>query len=139
MISHLETNLGQQMGGGGLTSTNLDYLAFLNDLLSPQPKLLSKETISKYVSSNNLPDGVKVKVLPANYPYLDERSFIPGEKVGHSMACAINEDHKDGFRAEGSLTWAGLLNSYFWADPKNGVAGGFVFRLESAGGRRRSD
>jgi hypothetical protein len=91
-----------------------DYLVFLNDMLSATPKTLKKSTIDTYVNKNNLADGIWVQVLKAAYPYADERSFIPGSKVGHSMACAINEEAVPGMRAKGSMAWAGLLNSYWW-------------------------
>ena len=29
---------------------------------------------------------------------------------------------KNGGRAKGSLSWAGLFNTKFWIDPKNGIA-----------------
>ena len=35
----------------------------------------------------------------------------------------INLDPVEGGRKAGSLTWAGLYNTYFWLDPKHRVAG----------------
>ena len=35
----------------------------------------------------------------------------------------INLDKHPGGRAEGSLAWAGLYNTYFWIDPASDVAG----------------
>lgn len=45
------------------------------------------------------------------------------------MACAITEDDVPGMRPAGSLAWAGLLNSYFWIDPKNNITGMFDFNF----------
>ena len=35
---------------------------------------------------------------------------------------------KDGRRA-GSLTWAGLYNTYYWIDPASGVAGVILMQI----------
>lgn len=121
---HQTRDLIEFKGGGGLTASCADYLAFLNDLLSDSPKILKKSTVDAYISTNQLADHLSVQILAANYPFTDERGFIPSEKVGHSIACAVTMDEKPGMRPKGSWAWAGLLNSYFWADPKNKVAGG---------------
>ena len=113
------------MGGGGLTSTLSDYLAFLHDILSENPKVLKKDTVEEFVKTNHLNEGLQCSVLPYAYPYSDERSFIPGPKTTHSMACALTEEGAPGMRPKGTLTWAGLLNSYYLADPINNVCGGF--------------
>jgi methyl acetate hydrolase len=129
------------MGGAGLTSTLPDYLKFLNDIISDSPRILSKATIDEYVKKNQLKEGVKVVALPAVYPFSDKRAFIPGEDIGHvsttrsfswdfeanpglfqSMAAAISLDQVPGMRPVGSLAWAGLCNSYFFADPTSNVA-----------------
>ena len=34
-----------------------------------------------------------------------------------------------GGRSEGSLTWAGLGNTYFWIDPAKGIAGVILMQL----------
>jgi CubicO group peptidase (beta-lactamase class C family) len=45
------------------------------------------------------------------------------------MACKwglgflINGEDVPGLRAAGSLAWAGLGNTWFWVDPRSGVAG----------------
>lgn len=71
------------MGGGGITSTLTDYAKFMNDIISDSPKVLKRETIDEYVRKNHLKEGVTCKVLPAAYPYSNEKSFIPGKKITH--------------------------------------------------------
>ncbi|KAI9021873.1 beta-lactamase [Hyaloraphidium curvatum] len=111
------------MGGGGLSSTPADYLKFLHDVISPNPKLLQRSTIEQHVFKSHLKEGHEVTVLPAAYPYVDARSFIPGKDIGHSLACAVSGESVPGMRSKGSLAWAGLLNSYFFADPEKDVCG----------------
>ncbi|KAI9004526.1 beta-lactamase/transpeptidase-like protein [Hyaloraphidium curvatum] len=111
-----------QPGGHGLRSTPADYLKFLTDLISDSPQLLKKATVDEYVGKNHLGEGIHVKALQACYPYSNVAEFIPGEAIGHSMACAVSTKDTEGMRPAGTLTWAGLANSFFWADPKNGVA-----------------
>jgi len=41
----------------------------------------------------------------------------------------INEQDLAGRRRAGSLSWAGLRNSYFWVDRASGIAGGIFFQL----------
>ena len=41
----------------------------------------------------------------------------------------INIDPVLDGRAAGSLTWAGLFNTYFWIDPKSGIAGVIMMQI----------
>lgn len=41
----------------------------------------------------------------------------------------INMEQVPEGRAAGSLCWAGALNTYFWFDPSNGIAGAILMQL----------
>ena len=41
----------------------------------------------------------------------------------------INSDPVQGGRRAGSLTWAGLYNTYYWIDPASGVAGVIMMQI----------
>jgi len=41
----------------------------------------------------------------------------------------ITSENMEGRRRAGSLSWAGLRNSYFWVDPRSGIGGAIFFQL----------
>ena len=46
----------------------------------------------------------------------------PGTRRTHSFGFFRNEVDIRGQRSAGSLTWAGVLNTHFWFDPKKDIA-----------------
>jgi CubicO group peptidase (beta-lactamase class C family) len=49
--------------------------------------------------------------------------LFPGARDKFGLGFLINVEPQPGGRAEGSLMWAGLFNTYFWIDRKQGVGG----------------
>jgi CubicO group peptidase (beta-lactamase class C family) len=49
--------------------------------------------------------------------------FHPGFKDGFGFGFLINSKAYEGGRSAGSLAWGGIANTYFWIDPRKGVAG----------------
>jgi CubicO group peptidase (beta-lactamase class C family) len=45
----------------------------------------------------------------------------PGEAEKWGLGFLINTKPYAGGRAAGSLAWAGILNTFYWIDPKNGI------------------
>jgi CubicO group peptidase (beta-lactamase class C family) len=45
----------------------------------------------------------------------------PGSTEKWGLGFLINTAEYKGGRAAGSLAWAGLFNTFFWIDPKNGL------------------
>jgi CubicO group peptidase (beta-lactamase class C family) len=41
----------------------------------------------------------------------------------------VTLDSVPGGRKAGSLTWAGLLNTYYWVDPASGIAGVIMMQM----------
>jgi len=58
-------------------------------------------------------------VMPAMTADFDP---FPGTRCTHSFAFLRNEADIPGRRAAGSQTWAGVLNTHYWLDPKTGIA-----------------
>jgi methyl acetate hydrolase len=56
-------------------------------------------------------------------PLTADAEFFPGKKKSHSMAFMRFDEDIPGMRAANSQGWAGVLNSHYWFDPKNDVAG----------------
>jgi methyl acetate hydrolase len=49
--------------------------------------------------------------------------LFPGQDVKWGLSFLINPQQGPAGRSGGSLTWAGLANTYFWVDPSKRVAG----------------
>jgi CubicO group peptidase (beta-lactamase class C family) len=113
-------------GGGGLLSTGRDYLKFLQMLLnegrSNGAQLLRPETVA-LIAQNQVGDlaaGVWRTAMPERTNDLD---LFPGVRCRWGLASMITFDPGPNGRSTGSLTWAGLFNSYYWIDPQKRVTG----------------
>jgi CubicO group peptidase (beta-lactamase class C family) len=113
-------------GGGGIYSTAPDYLILLQALLNGGSlhgtAILRPETVA-LMSQNQIGD-LEAGVMKTTNPALSsDVDFFPGVRKRWSFGHMITLDPvKDGRKA-GSLTWAGLLNTYYWIDPASGIAG----------------
>jgi CubicO group peptidase (beta-lactamase class C family) len=113
-------------GGGGLLSTGRDYLAFLQMLLHQGrfngAELLRPETVSLMGQNQigNLQLGVMKTAMPETS---NDVNLFPGVRCGHGLASVINAQQGPNGRSAGTLTWAGLFNSYYWIDPQKHVTG----------------
>jgi len=116
-----------QMGGGGLYGTAGDYLkfqqVFLNGGRVNGTQVLKPDTV-KQMSENHIGD-LNVKMLKtAVPPFSNDAEFFPSMAKKWGLGFMINtEAAPGGGRSAGSLTWAGLGNTYFWIDPTEEVVG----------------
>jgi len=115
-----------QMGGGALYGTVSDYMRFirmwLNDGMGEGGRVLKRETILA-AEKNGLGD-LKIKMLPGVIPALsNDAEFFPGLPKSWALSFMINDEDAPTGRPAGALGWAGLANTYFWIDRKNGVGG----------------
>jgi methyl acetate hydrolase len=113
-------------GGGGLLSTGRDYLAFLQMLLHQGrfngAELLRPATVS-LMGQNQIGDlqlGVMKTAMPETS---NDVNLFPGVRCGHGLASVVNAQQGPNGRSAGTLTWAGLFNTYYWIDPQKHVAG----------------
>ncbi len=121
-----------EMGGGGLYGTAKDYLAFatmvLNEGRGKNGRVLKAETV-RQMQQNAMGD-LNVRLLKTAIPaYSNDAEFFPGMVKKWGLGFMINTEQVPGARSAGSLTWAGLGNTYFWIDPKKGVAGVILCQL----------
>jgi len=124
-------------GGGGLYSTAPDYLAFLQMILgggegANGARILAAETLA-LMSTNQIGD-LTLRHLDSQMPFLTsdlEAGPAMGltEDAGWGLGFAINPKTGPHGRSTGSLAWAGLANTYYWADPEAGVAGVLMTQL----------
>jgi CubicO group peptidase (beta-lactamase class C family) len=119
------------MGGGGLYGTGRDYLAFLQMLMHGGEfngaRLLRPETVAQ-MSKNNIGDVNISRVVlkttaPPSTPDVDMGQLFPGQDIKWGLSFLINPQEGPAGRSGGSLSWAGLANTYFWVDPSKHVAG----------------
>jgi CubicO group peptidase (beta-lactamase class C family) len=114
-------------GGGGLSSTAPDYMRFLRALMAggtlDGATILRPETVA-LMARNHIGDldvGGMRSFVPASS---NDVEFFPGMKKKWGLSFLINtEDAPGGGRSAGSLAWAGLMNTYYWLDPKRQVCG----------------
>jgi methyl acetate hydrolase len=122
----LPQNPELHMAGHGLYSTALDYAKFirmwLNDGAGPHRPVLKKETVA--MAERNGLGTLKVKRLPSFAPKVSHPAeFFPGLSKSWALSFMVNDEDAPTGRAAGSLAWAGMANTYFWIDRKNGVGG----------------
>jgi methyl acetate hydrolase len=113
-------------GGGGLSSTGPDYLAFLRMLLSGGSvngaQVLKPDTVALMLQ-NHIGD-LLVTRLPSSMPAMsNDAEFFPGMATKWGLTWLINTQDVPGRRSAGSVAWAGLFNTYYWLDPHQQVTG----------------
>jgi CubicO group peptidase (beta-lactamase class C family) len=74
----------------------------------------------------NLNAGILKTTNPALSNDVD---LFPGAQLRWGLGHMINIDPVPGGRKAGSLTWAGLLNTYYWIDPRMQIAGVIMMQI----------
>ena len=113
-------------GGGGLLSTGRDYLTFLQMLLHQGrfngAELLRPEAVA-LMGQNQIGD-IPLGIMKTAMPELsNDVDLFPGVRCGHGLASVVNAQQGPNGRTAGTLTWAGLFNTYYWIDPQKHVTG----------------
>ena len=114
------------MGGHGLYASVGEYTKFirmiLNDGAGPNGRVLKAETVAR-MAQNGL-GNIKSTGWTTSIPSLsNDGEFFPGVSKSWAYTFMVNDEDIPTGRPAGSLAWAGLANSYFWIDRKNGVGG----------------
>jgi CubicO group peptidase (beta-lactamase class C family) len=120
------------MGGGGAFSTPRDYLTFLQALLNGGAldgrRILQADTVASMMQNQIGALNVhQMRSAQAIY----SRSFdqFPGQPHKWGLSFDINTQPGPNGRAAGSISWAGLLNCYFWLDPIRQVTGALFTQI----------
>jgi methyl acetate hydrolase len=119
-------------GGGGLYSTPRDYSRFLRMLMGEGVlegvRVLEAKTV-RSLAENQTGDH-RAGVLNSALPNMsNDFDLHPGLTAGHGLATVITPEGAGEGRGAGSLAWAGLANTYYWADPRAGRAGVLMTQL----------
>jgi CubicO group peptidase (beta-lactamase class C family) len=119
-------------GGGGIYSTAPDYLTLLRALLAggalDGARILRPETVA--LMGQNQIGEIDVGVLKTTVPALsNDVDLCPGVTCKWGFGHMINMQPVAGGRSAGSLTWGGLLNTYYWIDPGRRIAAVFMTQV----------
>jgi CubicO group peptidase (beta-lactamase class C family) len=119
-------------GGGGIYSSGPDYLTLIRALLHggalDGARILGPETVA--LMGQNQIGEVDVGVLKTTNPALsNDVDLCPGIGLKWGFGHMINMQAIAGGRSAGSMTWGGLLNTYYWIDPDKRVAAVFMTQV----------
>jgi CubicO group peptidase (beta-lactamase class C family) len=124
-------NSVDQDGGHGLSGTARDWLAVLSDLVSDDPKLLSRDLVGIMFQPQIS------QLSPAMPMLLQMRSAweivagdIPDHAINHGLGGILTtDDVPDIGQPKGVLCWGGAANTIWFASRTRGVAGFFSTQL----------
>ena len=115
-------------GGGGITSTLSDYLKILQFFLKNIKSVSAQNTISQMFKNQighfNIPP-----LKSYNHRLALDYEIHPNVKKSWGYGLLINDQPLAHGRSAGSGSWAGVLNTYFWIDHKNDLAGVFLTQI----------
>ena len=127
-----QTNPTVFSGGGNLYSTAPDYLTLLRALLHAGSfngaRILRAETVA-LMGQNQIGDIQAGLMQPADPALSNDVDFFPGMALRWGLGHMITMEPGPDGRSAGSLTWAGLLNTYYWLDPVKRVAAVFMTQV----------
>ncbi|MBV8337592.1 MAG: beta-lactamase family protein [Alphaproteobacteria bacterium] len=119
-------------GGGGLWSTAGDYLTFLRMLLNGGSlggaRILKPETVALMGENHTgaLPVGVRRTVMRE---ITNDVDLFPGSRLCWGLGYLVHLEAGPNGRSAGTVSWAGLRNSYYWVDPAKRVIGLIMTQL----------
>lgn len=121
-----------QMGGHGLYGTVGDYMRFirmiLNDGQGENGRVLKAGTVGQMAQNGLGP--LKIKGFKGVIPALsNDAEFFPGMPKSWAYTFMINDETAPTGRPAGALGWAGLANSFYWIDRRNGVGGHWATQI----------
>ena len=115
-------------GGGGITSTLSDYLKILQFFLKNIKSVSAHNTISQ-MFKNQIGHFDIPPLKSFNHSLALDYEIHPNVKKSWGYGLLINDQPLAHGRSAGSGSWAGVLNTYFWIDHKNDLAGVFLTQI----------
>jgi CubicO group peptidase (beta-lactamase class C family) len=119
-------------GGGGLYGTVRDYGRFVRMLLGggvlEGTRVISPETAALMGMVETGPR--RAGYIKSAMPFMShDFEPYPDMRTGHGMISMITPEPTPEGRRPGTLAWAGLANTSWWADPEAGVGGVLATQL----------
>jgi CubicO group peptidase (beta-lactamase class C family) len=91
-------------------------------------RILRPDTVA--LMGQNQIGKIEAGVLRTTVPALsNDVDFFPGISLKWGFGHMINMQAVPGGRSAGSLTWAGLFNTYYWIDPGQRIAAVFITQV----------
>ena len=115
-------------GGAGITSTLNDYLKILQFLLKSVKSDGDNSLVSKMFRNQIGNFGIS-NLKSYNQNMVTDYDIYPSVEKTWGYGILLNNQPIEKRRAEDSGGWAGLLNTYFWVDHKNDLAGVFLTQI----------
>ncbi|MBV8211048.1 MAG: beta-lactamase family protein [Burkholderiaceae bacterium] len=121
-----------ELGGAGLYGTMVDYLKFVQMILNRGKargvQVLREQSVD--LMSRNQTGPIRVGPLKSAMPLLsNDAEFFPGLEKHHTYGFQITAERAPSGLPAGSLTWAGLANSFYWIDPSKKLAGVYLTQI----------
>ena len=120
------------MGGGGLYSTVTDYLRFARMILNGGEldgvRVLGSETVET-MARNHLEHGTADGWSTQNPMFSNDVDLACDGPQGWGLSFLLNNEATPQGRSAGSLSWAGIANSYYWIDRTSGTTGVFATQV----------
>jgi len=106
-------------GGGGLHSTAEDYLKFARAIMAGgqlgQGRILTAESVA-LMGQNHIGE-VELRLPVSVMPQLAKPgAILPGNLDRFGLGFALNTKPVEKGRGAGTLSWAGIFNTFFWID-----------------------
>jgi methyl acetate hydrolase len=120
-------------GDGGLFSTAADYSRFVQMILNRGQlggvRILKESTVAEM--SKNHTGSVKVRLQPSADPLRSKPYPLgAGEDVwGLGFQIAAPKTPNPSMRSPGSLSWAGINNTYYWIDPQKQIGAVILMQM----------
>ena len=115
-------------GGGGITSTLNDYLKILQFLLKSM-KAGKKSSIVPQMFRNQIGNFRISPLKSFNKGLASDYDIYPNIEKSWGYGLLINNQPLKTGRSAYSGSWAGVLNTYFWVDYRNDLAGVFLTQI----------
>ncbi|HLH42148.1 MAG TPA: serine hydrolase domain-containing protein [Bryobacteraceae bacterium] len=112
-------------GGGGLYGTAPDYIRFMQMILrngaAPNGRRILRARTVDLMSTNQIGDLSAGKLRSTSPRVSADVDFHPGFEDKYTFGFLLNPDPHPGGRSAGSLSWAGINNTFYWIDPRRNL------------------
>ena len=115
-------------GGGGITSTLIDYLKILQFLLKRMRPNVKRSIVSKMFKNQIGNIGIS-SLKSYNQILVNDYDIYPNIEKTWGYGLLLNNQKLVTGRSANSGSWVGLLNTYFWVDHRNDLAGVFLTQV----------
>jgi CubicO group peptidase (beta-lactamase class C family) len=122
-----------EAGGGGLYSTANDYLKFVRMVLdsgkSARGEAVMTPATVDAMAANGMGDSTVCRLETVMPALSNNAEFFPGITKKWGLSFMINDEEAPTGRSAGSLSWAGLPNTYYWIDRQKRLGGVYMTQI----------